>query len=370
MALLALSAKDSRAFAANAAAECAVERVAEHPGIDQLRRMLHEGRSIVIETAGSTGIPKRVVVGAAALRASAEATAARIGEGRWVLALPSDYIAGLQVLTRSLLAGTSPVPIEGRFTPAAFLAATRTASGDAPLFTALVPAQLATLVEAAESEAAVHAAVSEYRAILVGGQAAPMPLRERAAALGMPIVRTFGSTETSGGCVYDGVALGGVEVSSVGGELRIAGATLADGYLGDPKGTARTFVTDEEGRRWYRTGDLGAVTEGLVSVSGRVDRVIISGGVNVSLDQVERVVREVPGLAEAVVVGIADERWGQAAVIVVAGDERADAEALLAASRARVVAELGIPARPRELRLIETMPTLSSGKPDRGALAS
>jgi O-succinylbenzoic acid--CoA ligase len=327
-----------------------------------------DGTAVVIATSGSTGIPKRVVLSATALRASAEATAATLGSGSWVLALPTDYIAGLQVVVRSVLAGTEPVRVAGQFTPDAFVAATHEATGAHPLFTSLVPAQLATVVDAAEEDERVRAAASAFSAILVGGQATPLPLRERAAALGIKVVRTYGSTETSGGCVYDGYALEGVSIRSFDGELRISGPTLADGYLGDREQTERVFAMDELGTRWYRTGDLGKVADGLVTVTGRIDRVIISGGVNVSLDLVERVIREVPGLEEAVVAGTDDQRWGQASVVYLQAPKETDAAGLLAKVRARVGATLGAAARPREVRVIGELPLLPSGKPDRDAL--
>ncbi|QTV80097.1 AMP-binding protein [Microbacterium sp. NIBRBAC000506063] len=334
-----------------------------------VERMLEADTGVVIHTSGSSGVPKRVAISAAALRASAEATATRIGAGRWTLALPTHYIAGLQVLLRSVLAGTSPVALAGRFTAEAFAEATLAASDDSALYTSLVPAQLATLVDAAETDAAIRDAATAYRAVLVGGQSTPVALRERAAALGIRLVRTYGSSETSGGCIYDGVPLDGVRVRVVSGELRIAGPVLADGYLEDPALTARAFVSDA-GTRWYRTGDLGTFDAGVVAVHGRVDNVIVSGGVNVSLDRVERVVREVPELSGAVVVGADDERWGQASVIVAALAAGSDAAALLGTARARVEAGLGAPARPRELRAVEAMPLLPSGKPDRGAIAA
>lgn len=124
------------------------------------------------------------------------------------------------------------------------------------------------------------------------------------------------------------------------------------------------------GTRWYRTGDLGRIDRGVVSVTGRADNVIISGGVNISLDQVERVVREVPGLADAVVVGVDDERWGQAPAIFVALRSGSDGETLLAAARAAVESAVSAPARPRELHAVASIPTLPSGKPDRRALAA
>ncbi len=329
-----------------------------------------DGTAVVIATSGSSGIPKRVVLSGEALRAGAEATAARIGTGRWLLALPTGYVAGLQVVMRSLLAGTEPVALDGRFSAEGFAAATLPMlAGGMPLLTSLVPAQLATLLDAAD-DVPVLAALRAYSAILVGGQALPEPLRERAADLGVRLVRTYGSTETSGGCVYDGVPLDTVSVRSVDGELRVAGPMLADGYLGDDDLTARVFVRDEHGIRWYRTGDLGLVDDGVVRVHGRADNVIVSGGINVSLDRVERIVRRVPGLTAAVVVGIDDPRWGEASVIVAARGEalrRSESEQL-AHARDAVAEEIGRHARPARLILVDELDVLASGKPDREAI--
>lgn len=333
-----------------------------------------EGLAAVIATSGSSGVPKRVALSGEALRASAEATAARIGSGRWLLALPAGYVAGLQVMVRSILAGTHPMAIEGRFSPESFAEATLamlrpSATGIPDLYTSLVPAQVATLLDAAD-DTAVRAALTAYRAILVGGQSLPEPLRDRAADLGARLVRTYGSTETSGGCVYDGVPLDTVGVRTVDGELRIAGPMLADGYLGDGSLTARTFVHDEHGIRWYRTGDLGLVEDGVVRVHGRADNVIVSGGINISLDRVERIVRRIAGLHEAVVVGVEDERWGEASVIVTARGEvlRRSEPEQLAQARDAVEEELGKHARPARLIMVDEIEVLSSGKPDREAI--
>ena len=336
-----------------------------------------QGTAVVIATSGSSGIPKRVALSAEALRASAEATASRIGSGRWLLALPAGYVAGLQVLVRSLVADTHPVALEGGFSPASFAEATlsmlrpsSTASSAIPdLYTSLVPAQLATLLDAADDRP-VRAALQAYRAILVGGQALPEPLRERADDLGVRLVRTYGSTETSGGCVYDGIPLDTVAVRTVDGELRIAGPMLADGYLGDGELTAKNFSRDEHGIRWYHTGDLGLFDEGVVRVHGRADNVIVSGGINISLDRVERVIRRVPGLTGAVVVGVEDERWGEASVIVAPRGEvlrRSESEQL-AHARDLVSDELGKHARPARLIMVDELDVLTSGKPDREAI--
>lgn len=339
--------------------------------LDGAPERVPDGTAAVIATSGSSGIPKRVVLSGEALRSSAEATASRIGSGRWLLALPATYVAGLQVLVRSVVAGTEPAVLEGRFSAETFAQTTLSMlrTGEERLYTSLVPAQLATLLDAADSTP-VRAALQAYRAILVGGQALPEPLRDRAGELGARLVRTYGSSETSGGCVYDGEPLDTVAVRSVDGELHIAGPMLADGYLGDEELTARSFTRDEHGIRWYRTGDLGLVEDGIVRVHGRADNVIVSGGINISLDRVERIVRRVPGLSGAVVVGVADERWGEASVIVAARGEalrRSESEQL-AHARDAVAEQLGRHARPARLILVDELDVLTSGKPDRESI--
>lgn len=337
------------------------------------------GTAVVVTTSGSSGVPKSVMLSRSALTSSALATAARIGAGQWLLPLAGGYIAGVQVLVRSLVQGTEPAILSGRFSAAAFahvVSGMHSSRGGerVPTYTSLVPAQLQTLVDAADEDPGVRRALASFETILVGGQALPQPLRERAEAHGARIVRTYGSSETAGGCVYDGVPLDGVRVVAVDGELRVAGPTLADGYLGDPGLTERVFVRDADGVRWYRTGDAGVVEDGVVRVTGRIDNVIVSGGVNVSLDRVERVVRElppVPGaftLADAVVVGASDERWGETPVLVAARADVGSPDAALSAARAAVGAQVGKPARPSRILLVDALPRLASGKPDRVAL--
>ncbi|HBS07408.1 MAG TPA: acyl-CoA synthetase [Microbacterium sp.] len=339
---------------AQALVETVRDALAEVPGSDL-------EPAVIVETSGSSGYPKSVVLPIGALRASATATAERIGSGSWVLALEPTYVAGLQVLVRSILAGTDPAVIPASFTPEQFFEAA--AGLDAPRYTSLVPAQLTRLLDAAARDPAVADCLRGFEAILVGGQALPAAELQRSAALGIRIVRTYGSSETSGGCVYDGVPLAGVSIRVEGGEVQIAGPVLASGYLDDDERTAKAFVTDADGTRWYRTGDTGTF-DGTLRVTGRRDNVIVSGGINVSLDRVERVVRTVPGLEAAVVVPVTDARWGQASVIVVEGSGAAVDDAL-AEARTRVECEIGAPARPRAIVRVERMPLLPSGKPDR-----
>lgn len=367
--------------------------------------------ALVIETSGSTGRPKRVALSTDALLASAAASAGALGgQGQWLLALPTHYIAGAQVLVRSLAAETEPVLYgEGRFDAERFARAADELSHDLR-YTSLVPAQLARLVDAIEEgAAAVGRSVRRFDGILVGGQALEARLRERAEAVGAQVVATYGSSETAGGCVYDGVPIGTTVVREIRGMLEIAGPSLAEGYLGDAGRTAAVFH-EHDGVRWYRTGDLGSIVDDRVVVSGRGDNVIISGGEKVLLDAVERVVRELPGYEGAVVVAVDDREWGQVPVVVVegkgnsassgrpegrsrgsargvadegdagdagdignAGDIGGAAAASLRGSlmriRIRVGEQLGRAAAPARIVRVERVPRLSSGKPDRVAIA-
>lgn len=343
--------------------------------VNDLPAEVRPGTAVVVTTSGSTGIPKRVILSRDALTSSALATADRVGEGAWLLALPASYVAGMQVLVRSIVADREPAILSGSFTPQSFAAAAlmmvSTAHGERiPTYTSLVPAQLATLLDAAEHDDAVLTALRSFRTILVGGQALPPVVLERAQDAGARVVRTYGSTETSGGCVYDGRPLRGVNVRIERGEVQVSGPVLADGYLGDQELTDAAFPRSADGTRWYRTGDAGLVEDGVLRVRGRIDNVIVSGGVNVSLDRVERIVRTVPGLSDAVVVGVPDERWGEASVVVATRGEalRRSESVQLEEARAAVKAEIGPHARPSRLVLVDELATLPSGKPDREAI--
>lgn len=331
-----------------------------------------DGVALVVETSGSTDAPKRVLLSAVALRASAAATEAALsGPGQWLLALPAHYIAGAQVLVRSIVAGTTPVVLEGnRFDPAVFAAASARLDRLAPRYTALVPVQLARLVEAARGDAKIAGALRGFDRILLGGQAAPPSLVLAADSLGVRVTRTYGSSETAGGCVYDGRPLDGMRVRIVDGRVELSGPMLADGYLDDPERTAAAFTTDADGARWYRTGDLGELAhDGVLRIRGRADDVFVSGGVKVALGEVERAVRGVPGFAEAVAVPVRDPEWGErAAVVAERTDAAAASGALAALVSATDAAGLAPAARPVRLLLVDRMPLLASGKPDRRAL--
>jgi O-succinylbenzoic acid--CoA ligase len=315
--------------------------------------------AVVVATSGSSGSPKLVALSADAVLSSAAASAAALGgDGQWLLALPTHYIAGINVLARSITGGTVPVAVQGRFDAASFTAAAR-ALDATRRFASLVPAQLARLVRSDEPE--VLPLLRRFDRILVGGQSTPVSLLEAALELGLNVTRSYGSSETCGGCVYDGVPIGDVRVREADGELRIAGSVLAEGYLGDQERTRARFP-DGGGVREYRTGDAGVVVDGVVRVTGRLDDVIVSGGVKVSLGAVEERIRRLPGQTDAVVVAVPHEEWGQAPAVVTTVP--VEMQALREA-----VAAMGVAARPVRVVLLEAMPLLSSGKPDRLAAA-
>jgi len=314
--------------------------------------------ALVIESSGSTGVPKRVALSSDALLASAAASDTSLGgPGQWLLALPTTYIAGVNVLVRSLCAETQPVVMaQGHFAPEAFIAAAG-AMDHAQRYTSLVPAQLARLID----DDAALGALRRFDRILVGGQATPVSLVARALELGLNVTRTYGSSETSGGCVYDGVPIGATEVRVVDGQIEIAGPVLAEGYLGDRERTDAAFRTDHA-TRWYRTGDSGELRDGVLHVVGRLDDVIVSGGLKVSLGALERLVREIDGLGDVVVVSEASEQWGEVPVLV------ATVDVTLEALKPAIVAALGRAAVPSRIVVLESLPLLASGKPDRLAI--
>lgn len=308
--------------------------------------------ALVVQSSGSTARPKRVALSAEALLASATASQFALGgPGQWLLALPQNYIAGIGVLVRSFVAETEPVVMHpDGFTAARFIAAAEQL--DHPTrFTSLVPAQLARLLDAPEALPVLR----RFDRILVGGQATPAPLLERALAEGLRVTRTYGSSETAGGCVYDGVPIGETRLR-ITDQIEVSGPTLAEGYL-DSALTETAFVNG-----WYRTGDLGQLTDGVLSVTGRLDDVIVSGGVKVSLGELERVLRSATGLTDAVVIAADDARWGQVPVVVATG--QMDLDAL----RSVAIAALGVAAAPARLVTVGSIPLLPSGKPDRLAL--
>jgi O-succinylbenzoic acid--CoA ligase len=319
-----------------------------------------EPEPLVIETSGSTGEPKRVVLSRAAMRASASATEKRLGEpGQWLLNLPATYVAGVQVLFRSVLAGTTPVLLDEH---ADF--ATAAAAMDGPRrYVSLVPTQLKRMLGSRRDVMALLG----FDTVLVGGAAVEQSLRRRAADAGVPVVATYGMSETCGGCVYDGLPLDGVAVAvGADGRVRIAGPVLFDGYDGPPGQTAEVMQGE-----WFLTSDLGRLDDdGRLQVLGRVDDVIVSGGVKVPAAAVARRLREHPRVDEAEVVAISDPEWGQRVVAVVVSQSGIATRNVPPLDDLRNWVSQVHPREwaPRQLVRVREIPLLHNGKVDRLAI--
>ena len=312
--------------------------------------------ALIVESSGSTGTPKRIEISREALLNSANASALALGSieasSQWLLALPINFIAGANVLIRSVIAGNQPVMMNTSvpFTAEAFARSASHLRADR-LYTSLVPAQLKRVVDAAEADDFIRVQLAKFDAILVGGQSVPADIVARAHALGANIVVTYGMTETSGGCVYNGNPLAQVEVRIASdGRVAIRGATLAN------------VATDDRG--YFVTNDAGEIGDaGKLIIHGRIDRVITSGGIKVSLDRVEALGAAVVGVADIAAVAIEDSEWGQRVGIAYVGSpEVADTVALALAN------DLGPAGKPVRILRVDTVPKLSAGKNDLQAI--
>jgi len=327
--------------------------------------------AMILPTSGSTGTPKGVLLSADAVTAAAHATHDRLGgPGRWLLALPAERVAGMMVLVRSVVAENEPVVLDlaAGFDPEAFAAAavrllTGAAGGTASrAYTSLVPRQFRQVLDA--GGAAVDA-LSALDAVLVGGSAPDERLVERAREAGVQVVTTYGMTETSGGCVYDGVPLDGVRVrTTASGRIQIAGPILASGYRLDPDLSAASF---RDG--WFTTADLGHVdSAGQVRVDGRTDEVAITGGVNVALPGVDAAVASHPQVHAAVSIAVPDPEWGERIMVAVLPDDPGSPPSE-ASVQAHVASTHPAAMVPRGVVLLDRVPLVPGGKVDRRAVA-
>jgi O-succinylbenzoic acid--CoA ligase len=348
------------------------------------------GVAAVLATSGSTGDPAGVLLPAEALRAAAEGFAARFGQHRWVAALPLHHAGGFMVLVRSLVDGTVPVPVAslggaGPFTVEAFADATRAAlsgpGGDRPLAVSLVPAMLHLLDSAGDRGRAV---LAEYDVVLVGGAAPPAPLVNALRDAGVSVITSYGMTETCGGIAFDGQPLPASRVRADDqGRLLACGAQVAAGYR-DGRQPERWTV--EDGLHCFRTDDLGEVDpQERVRVTGRVDDVVQVSGASVSLRAIAGRLRADAAVSDAEVVAVPDDRFGASIVAFVVAEDGApgapaadprdgrdpnDSELgdLRIRLAARVADALGRAARPWAVALVDAIPMLESGKPDRARL--
>lgn len=311
--------------------------------------------AVVVATSGSTGEPKGVVLSHAALAASTSASIERLGcrpGERWLLALPLNHVAGLQVVLRARALGTEPVLPVGP--DVAHLA--EAIAGGTVAWVSLVPTQLARLLDAG-------APLDRLRGVLLGGAPPGADLLERAGGVGVDVTVSYGMTETGGGCVYDGRPLDGVELGlDPDGRIRVRGAPLMTGYHGRPELTAAVLSDG-----WFTSADLGRWRDdGRLEVLGRADDVIISGGENVPAALVARAVETHPMVRAAVVVGRPDPEWGERVTVVCECREGDVPD--LASLRDHLRDRLPPAALPRELVVVDALPRDRMGKSTRSAV--
>jgi len=324
--------------------------------------------AVVMATSGSTGSPRGVLLPAAALTAFTDVVNGR-GRPQWIAALPVTSMGGLNVLVRALAADREPIVLAsiggaGPFRSEDFAHAVDRAlavTNDARV--SVVPAQVARLL----SDDVGIEALRRCTTILVGGAATKPSLASAAAGLGIVLTPTYGSTETAGGCVFDGRPLPGVIVtsSSAGpgeaGVLTIAGPSIARGYRGDPLASAQYFTPGG-----FVTSDLGFVNaDGQVTVVGRADDIVIVNGVNVSPAAVERVIGDLPDVVAAAA-GAVPSRSGEPQVFafVEVRDGAPAVHDAIAGAVARSLGKVAVPA----IRQVPRLPHLPNGKVDRRQL--
>ncbi|WPJ92155.1 o-succinylbenzoate--CoA ligase [Corynebacterium sp. UMB2355A] len=311
--------------------------------------------ALVVATSGSTGTPKGALLTPTNLIASADATHQALGgPGQWLLAMPAAFIAGIQVLVRSMVAGVEPafVDLTHGFHVDEFAARTAeiATTGDR-CYTALTPLQL----DKAMSTLTGIDALRSFDAVLVGGAATNPTLLDSAAKLRINVVTTYGSSETSGGCVYDGAPIADANVRIRDGRIWLGGPMVAQGYRNQPE------HPDFAEPGWFRTSDAGQLIDGHLTVEGRVDNVIDSGGLKLQPEVLERFLLGVPGVADACVVGVPDERFGQRICAAFAGEAQVPdvMDTLQDLPRWQV---------PKELKRVAALPLLGPGKVDRAAV--
>lgn len=319
-----------------------------------LRREVDDGAPwVILHTSGTTSAPKPVTLTYGNLRASAAAAQANLPLGpsdRWLCVLPVFHVGGLSILTRTAFYGASAIAHE-RFDVDA--ARESLESGEATVVS-LVATTLRRLRDAGLERA------PSLRAALVGGGPVPRDLLEWGAAVGLPLLQTYGMTETcSQIATADGGSSGarplpGVELRiGSGAEILVRGPMVSRGALG------------ADG--WLHTGDSGRIDEhGFLHVSGRIKDTIVTGGENVAAAEVEEALVSHPAVDDAAVVGRPDAEWGEVVTaFVVVGAEVGDAE-LVAWCRSRLAGYK----LPRSITRVEELPRTPSGKLLKGRLGA
>ncbi|MSX18386.1 MAG: AMP-binding protein [Actinobacteria bacterium] len=302
--------------------------------------MVSERTVLVVTTTGSSGIAKEIALSASALLASAKSSNAYLKAefgNTWSLLLPLNHIAGINVLIRSLELGTHPINLlgyEGKFPKVDF--------------TAIVPTQL---FRALNGDTNLLEHLKSARAVLVGGAALTSELRAQATEAGIDLVETYGSTETSGGCVYNGTPLDGIEIKiGKDDQIAIKGKAVADDLI------------DSDG--WFYTSDAGHLEDGKLVIDGRIDDVVITGGENISLAAIERILAASFPQFQSAAFAVPDNEWGQAIHIAIAGGD----SSLESKIQSVLEREISSAAKAKGFHHLSELPLIGIGKVDRVAL--
>ncbi|AJF27022.1 O-succinylbenzoate--CoA ligase [Haloarcula sp. CBA1115] len=327
---------------------------------------------LVIFTSGTTSEPKGVRLTVGNLVASAVASSYRLGvlpDDRWLVCLPTYHMGGLAPFIRSALYGTAAV-VQRSFDADATqqVLAEHGVTG-----VSLVPTMLSRLLDAGWEPP------SSLRFVLLGGGPASESLIERCRERGVPVCPTYGMTETASqiatarpetafersGTVGQPLVFTDVTVVADGepcdsgerGEIVVDGPTVTSGYL---NGDGGAF-----GDHGFRTGDIGyRDADGHLWVEGRVDDQIVTGGENVDASTVAAAIRDHSAVAEAAVVGLSDEEWGQRVAALVVGDISP------AAVRDHCAERLAPYEVPKTVQIADALPRTASGTVDRSAVRS
>lgn len=313
--------------------------------------------ALVVATSGSTGSAKEVGLSASALLASARASADFLGatsQDRWSLLLPLTHIAGVNVLVRSLIFNQAPVDLRDHFDK----------DLDGIGFTAIVGAQLHRAIYGKlEEDKKLLTHLQSVKKVLIGGGPLDPVLKSKAEEKSISLVETYGSTETSGGCIYNGIPLKGVEVKIIDDRVLIKGDTLASYYFATDPDIPVKKITDNEG--WYQSSDFGLWEDNRIKILGRVDDIIISGGKKISLALIENIYRSAEPDIDFAVFSISDPRWGEK--LVIAADKDLSLEKR-AAIEADITQLYGGYAVPKEFHKLDRIPRTSLGKLDKRSI--
>ena len=303
---------------------------------------------LVVATTGSSGTRKSVALSSAALLASARASLdylqARPGQ-TWALLLPLHHIAGINVLIRALDLGTTPVDLRD---------VTEYANTD---FSAVVPTQI---FQALNGDDKLLTHLQSAKKVLVGGAQLQVDLLRQALDAGISVVRTYGMSETSGGCIYEGTPLKGVDLRiSDAGLIEISGPVLSSGYLNN-----EDLWNQQYRDGWFTTSDHGVIEDGILKVLGRSDDVYNTGGEKVSLTHVDEILHTAFPHLQWCAVAADDAQWGQRLVVAVSGGENPSIHEVSAV----LSSALGDIAKAKQLLVFEELPLIGIGKIDRAQI--